>query len=681
MDASSGDVQWRAARPVNRRRPAWSAPTLVVHDGVLLCGDRAVEAPLPDTPDTGKTPQWVVNSNGGHAPKGQITAFSAATGKKLWESECRESYNSPPDVLVADGLVWSGNLVSAREPGITTGRDLHTGEVVRTRPADQNFFRIIMGHHRCYRNKATEKYLVLGRDGVEMIDLATGKGFGAAWTRGACQYGVMPCNGLIYVPPHSCACHVESLINGFNALAPAGRPIRPVDDEKRLQRGPAYADIGDLKENDPAPPIHAQWPTYRHDAARSGRSSTVVAAAVRQAWATQIPARAISSPVIAQGKVFVAAVDTHTIHAVDANDGKPIWRFTAGGRIDSPPTFHRGTVIFGCADGRIYCLRASDGVLAWRFLAAPEDRRIVAHGQIESTWPVHGSVLVERGVIHAVAGRSAAIDGGMTLYRLDATSGKKLSETPITNAAMPDVLSCDGESVFLRHRRFDLQGVAQQTAVPHLYSGAGFLEDSWWHRTFWQVGTTMRSGWGAWPNTANQVPAGRILVRDGSTVYGFGRFNQMHRHGSHVGLANMQYLLYASNDLPGKTAQTPRRTAAPVGKVASLWEKPIPLLARGMVLSGSTLFIAGPPDVFPDPTEEDLHPYHVVSAEAIRRQEAALTGEEGGILMAVSTKDGSELAQIKLDAPPRWDGMAAAAGRLYIATTDGKLVCLGPEEE
>ena len=164
-----------------------------------------------------------------------MIAFSAATGEKLWESECRESYNSPPDVLVAGGMVWSGNLVSAREPGITTGRDVNSGEVKRTRPADRTFFRIIMGHHRCHRNKATEKYLVLGRDGIEMIDLATGKGFGHAWVRGSCQYGVMPCNGLIYAPPHSCACHVESLLNSFNALAPAGKPTERTGQRARLQ--------------------------------------------------------------------------------------------------------------------------------------------------------------------------------------------------------------------------------------------------------------------------------------------------------------------------------------------------------------------------------------------------------------------------------------------------------------
>ena len=150
VDITSGDVLWRADRPISRRRPTWSAPTLVIHDDIVLCGDRAV-----GDPDANREAKWTVSSTGGISPKGQMMAFSATSGEKLWTSDCRESYNSPPDMLVAAGLVWSGNLVSSREPGITMARDLKTGEVARTRPADQEFFKIIMGHHRCYRNKAT----------------------------------------------------------------------------------------------------------------------------------------------------------------------------------------------------------------------------------------------------------------------------------------------------------------------------------------------------------------------------------------------------------------------------------------------------------------------------------------------------------------------------------------------
>ena len=51
-------------------------------------------------------------------------------------------------------------------------------------------------------------------------------------------------------------------------------------------------------------------------------------------------------------------------------------------------------------------------------------------------------------------------------------------------------------------------------------------------------------------------------------------------------------------------------------------------------------------------------------------------GAEGALLWAVSTK-GQKLAKYNLDSVPTWDGMAAAYGRLYIATTDGEIQCFG----
>ncbi|MCD6303826.1 MAG: PQQ-binding-like beta-propeller repeat protein, partial [Planctomycetes bacterium] len=406
LDASTGRLLWHSPRPVNLRRPAWSAPTLVAYGSVVICGDRAVNAPPPrGYKPAGDRIEWVVTSVGGNSPPGEMIAFDAATGKRLWQAPCRESYNSPPDLLVADGLVWSGNLVHRSDPGITRALDPLSGKVVRTRPADQKMARWGMSHHRCYRNKATEKYLLLGRDGIELVDVKTGKLLSDPWVRGACQYGIMPANGFIYVPPHSCACHIETKISNFNAVATeASSPSPPADagERSRLVKGPAY---GLLAPRPRAGGAEGDWPTYRHDAARSGRSSCIVPAELKRTWQARLSDVPLSSPVIAGGRVFVAAAERHEVIAADAGSGKTLWRFTAGGRVDSPPTIWAGRAIFGCADGWIYCLRAADGALAWRFRAAPGDRRIVAFGRVESSWPIHGSVLVEGGSVYAVAGR------------------------------------------------------------------------------------------------------------------------------------------------------------------------------------------------------------------------------------------------------------------------------------
>ena len=64
--------------------------------------------------------------------------------------------------------------------------------------------------------------------------------------------------------------------------------------------------------------------------------------------------------------LLVAGSDAHTVYALSMDEGKKLWQYTTGGRVDSPPTVYRGLVLFGCRDGRVYCLRASDGQLGRR---------------------------------------------------------------------------------------------------------------------------------------------------------------------------------------------------------------------------------------------------------------------------------------------------------------------------
>jgi outer membrane protein assembly factor BamB len=70
--------------------------------------------------------------------------------------------------------------------------------------------------------------------------------------------------------------------------------------------------------------------------------------------ANQTPYRP-TAPIIAADKVFVCDIDTHTLYALDGH-GEILWTFTADGRIDSPPTYYQGMLLFGSRDGWIYCL-------------------------------------------------------------------------------------------------------------------------------------------------------------------------------------------------------------------------------------------------------------------------------------------------------------------------------------
>jgi hypothetical protein len=95
-----------------------------------------------------------------------------------------------------------------------------------------------------------------------------------------------------------------------------------------------------------------------------------------------------------------------------------------------------------------------------------------------------------------------------------------------------------------------------------------------------------------------------------------------------------------------------------------------------MVLSGKTLFIAGPRDVLDETTAQK---HASKNAEQLRRQEAAWNGTGDAALFSVSIEDGSVAARLPLDAAPAWDGMVAADGRLFLSLRDGTLRCYAPK--
>ncbi|NQT36007.1 MAG: PQQ-like beta-propeller repeat protein [Planctomycetes bacterium] len=673
LDAESGKELWRAARPVNLDAPGSSAPTLVASGGVVICADREVGTTPRDKDAQGRSAGWHMYPHTAHSRGGEAIAYDAATGERLWSVTSVENFRAPADVFVTDNMAF----VRSNQPGLAAGMDLRTGQVKHL-PQKKSPIRDPGTHWRCYRNKATEKYLVLCQRWTEFYDLATGVQTVSGFVRGSCQYGMLPCNGLLYAPHHSCACSIESTLSSFNALAPNANPAEDIPGVVRLEKGPAYRSPLSAFRS----PLSEDWPTYRHDAARSGVATTTVGAKLAVAWETKLTGP-LTAPVAADGMLITAAPENHTVHALDAESGKPMWTFATGGSVDSPPTIHKGSVIFGCADGRIYCLRATDGELVWRYRAAPVDRRIVAYGKVESVWPVHGSVLVQDDVVYAVAGRTVHMDG-LFFHALDARTGRKIVQRRITQASFPDVLSSDGTHIFMRQMRLDTQGVTQPGNVPHLFSAAGFLDDTWWHRTYWQFGYGMPGGYTRWFSAGEHRPSGRLMVMDQERIYGFGRLNQYGHVGSHVGLGKMQHLLYAANrsDFDTTSGKVNRKSlpwSARKPDIPTRWKGKIDLLARGMVLSDKILVVAGPPDLFDVAPGETPHPYTLASVESLQAQREALAGRKGTLLCAISAEDGMKRSETKLDGLPAWDGLIAARGRLYLTMQDGTVRCFSGE--
>ncbi|MHC5054170.1 MAG: class I SAM-dependent methyltransferase [Planctomycetota bacterium] len=678
LDARSGEALWRTERLTPAKRMGFTAPTVVATDEVLLVADR--DASEKDAARGGL--EWGVHgwNEGGFARKGKCTlrAYSVKTGKEIWSVGASEQYNAPVDVFVTGDTVWVG--VDFKE------YDLKTGKLKR--PLKWKGARVAMPHHRCYRNKATERFILTGRSGIEVVDYEKGWIGNNSWIRGTCQYGIMPANGLVYAPPDACGCYLKVKVQGFFAAAPRrGKDGRmPFSGKPQLEKGPAYTDAGGTDAD------AESWPMYRHDATRSGAASTSLPGALRRKWSAKLGGR-LTQATVSGGRAYVAVTDAHTLHALDVDGGREVWRYTAGGRIDSAPAVHRGRVIFGSADGHVYCLRASDGELAWRFRAAPNERQAGVYDQLESVWPVHGAVLIQDGSVYAAAGRTSYLDGGILLYRIDPMTGKELARSVVhhidpdsekqTGAESGgfdmvgvgvDVLSGDGESIYMKHFRFDADCKQMKEVKPHLFAITGLLGEEWFVRSYWVHGTATKAGWGGWAWAASQAPAGRILSLTDDRVYGYGRVRVQSGAVGHR--ADAYHLFCRERKAPPAPAPAPkvkgkkRRSGGGSQLSAPVWSDGKSIVARAMVLADDRLAIAGPPDLGRKNPK-------LLAFENEPEALSGFSGEKGVFLRIVSAADGKKLWEQRLSAMPVLDGLSAAEGRLFISLRDGTVECWG----
>jgi hypothetical protein len=362
-------------------------------------------------------------------------------------------------------------------------------------------------------------------------------------------------------------------------------------------------------------------------------------------------------------------------------------------------------VLFGSADGRVNCLRLSDGQLVWRFLAAPADVRTVAFDRVESLWPVHGSVLLLGGVAYCSAGRSTWIDGGIDLYGLDPATGKILSRAhfesqhprfqegkelaredqntetgqnltdyktflapdrsdafSMAGGTVSDVLVSDGMNIYLHQVKFNARLEKQEQLSRHLFSTSSLLDDAENHRSHWVLGTgdfsriPVAYSWivdrpTRWVSATIAVPTAVMMVYDDQAVWGV----------RNLGNADGKYELFQKENQPYSAEEASLPDFRPLAADQldrCVWKTGLPVRTTAMLKSGGHLFLAAAPNEIPP---DDPH--------------AAYEGRRGGMIWVCSAGDGTRIAEYKLDSPAVWDGMAAAGGRLYLASRDGKITC------
>ncbi len=533
------------------------------------------------------------------------------------------------------------------------------------------------GWGHCYPPVLTEKYYINGQ--LHFTDLYERTQSANVITRGACHIlrsGYVPANGMIYTFPKHCVCF--PMLNGNIALAPDAAPV--LGRSKDLESVRLAPVPGAVPPSGTAPPP-GDWPMFRHDEFRTGGADVPAPTALGVLWSAEIPgpdykkglaaewsdnpwtAGPLSAPVVAGGMVFVAQCDTHRLLALDAATGKERWHFTAGGRLDGPPAIYEGLALFGCRDGWLYALRASDGALAWRRRIAPDDRRISTYGQLESTTPCAGAVLVSRGLAYVSAGLHPNSDGGIRVAC---------------------VRPVDGELVWLKNfTDLGIESPWPEPFDPRPRDKPGSGSDPW--RTirpseYRHFDLPVRDGDGiAVTRAVFDAKTGTLDLRKTSGFYETASGAKMPRTAWRYTDVQFRSPLVAS--LGASVFSTSPRKAVlfradftPGAKFDGDWVEVKQEQAKaGITTAAAKLHAGGAKWSIPTGNETASYPRALIAM-----RDRILYAAPDGTLTLRDAADGKDLLMVKMD-PLAWDGAAAVPGRIIVTTGTSRVVCLGAQ--
>jgi outer membrane protein assembly factor BamB len=404
----------------------------------------------------------------------------------------------------------------------------------------------------------------------------------------------------------------------------------------------------------------------------------------------------LSAPTIANGLVYVTRPNAHEVIAVEADSGGVRWRFTANGRVDTPPAIHRGLCLFGTAAGSVCALRADTGERVWQMRAALNNERIVAYGQVESPWPVPGAVLIIDDVAYFAAGRQSLADGGILVFAVNPMTGERrwvhrINTIPqqgdYENSGLEfdpfDILHQEGDRITMSRWLISLDGkkveVDKWNAFARINTGAGA---AYVPRGSWTYGARHQY---RFPGEASRRPLAvfrdktvftsldgttGIFRRDFDLEHGEAFSSKWITGWEAAGKAREGGNPYRSYRLAGKA----RWIADPFSPAAFR----IPGISCIPNLSGIpvTAILAGIPATFADPKPRGAQLYNDLHAMALSGDGRLYVAHRDGRLKCIATQDGKTAAETRIPTPA-WDGLAIAGKRLFLTTQTGELICLG----
>ena len=179
------------------------------------------------------------------------------------------------------------------------------------------------------------------------------------------------------------------------------------------------------------------WPMYRADAARSGHSTEALPQSLEICWEYRSPAplpawpssARISydfahQPILVGDTVIVGSTVDDSVVALNAANGEMRWTYFTGGPVRFAPAAWQDRLFVASDDGYLHALSLDDGRLLWKHRGGPDERMCLGNERMISRWPARGGPVVVDGTVYYAAGIWPS--GGVFIHALDATTGNVL---------------------------------------------------------------------------------------------------------------------------------------------------------------------------------------------------------------------------------------------------------------
>jgi outer membrane protein assembly factor BamB len=454
------------------------------------------------------------------------------------------------------------------------------------------------------------------------------------------------------------------------------------------------------------------WPTYRHDNARTGCTSAKLKLPLDLRWVhvpVHPPQPAWPAPaerpregfflrhrvsfdgafqVAAAGnRIYFGSSADDKVYALDAATGEQIWSFCTGGPVRLAPTIWKDRLFVGSDDGFVYCLKANDGELLWKKRGGPKDERLLGNGRMISRWPVRTGVLIDDGGTppsgNAIAYFGAGIFPHENVYLLAARAddGKLIwkNDRISQGAAYRDDLSPQGYLLASATRLFAPSGRALPVALDKTSGRLIFNPKYGWRGE--QAGGVIGGTYALLAD--NQIYTGtqnHLLTLDQSTgKTGFAWFP-----GRRLTVeANMSYMATGRQLLAmdrRKYAEASRRQNSLEYRIKALRSNV--RRAKGERLANLKRELAAAERQLTHHRRDNVTPavkWRVPThcdAELIVTKDVVLAGGQDEVC-AFSRADGDIVFSEKVDG--KASGLAVANGRLYVSTDKGNIYCFVAE--